>query len=149
MHALLTLVKHIVIQHQNCRVLILLDSRVTLGGAAKGRSAAPQLNGILHCIAAHTLAANVYLGFDFVPTRLNPSDGPSRFRAVPLPRQDVPEWLTAAANGNFEGLDTLAGYPLQRRCCSDWARFALSIACLGGVALRAGRDFDSSLGFPG
>ena len=149
LRALLELVKRIAPSHRHLRVLVLVDSRVALGCAAKGRSASPQLNRLLRQVAAWCIAFDVVLGFDFVPTRLNPADAPSRFRPVPAPRQPPPRWLRRAEKGDFDELDRLAGLPLQKKACSEWGRFVVSFATLRGVALRFGRRFDSTLGYPG
>ena len=64
------------------RGLYLHDSRVTIGAAAKGRSASRLLNGILSRTAPTLVACNHYPGHDFTPTRLQPADDPTRAREL-------------------------------------------------------------------
>ncbi|CAE7858645.1 PDE9A [Symbiodinium necroappetens] len=64
-------------KHHGRRVVVLLDSAVWLGAAAKGRSSS-QLNRLLRKVAALTLAGNLQLNLILVPSAENPSDAPSR-----------------------------------------------------------------------
>ena len=66
----------------NSRHMFLTDSLVVLGAAAKGRSSAPALNSLLRTLIPTLLGYNFYVGLDYVPTRHNPSDAPSRQRPV-------------------------------------------------------------------
>ena len=43
----------------------------------------------------------------YTPTSINPSDGPTRGRAVPEPLDPLPEWWGDAKLGDFRGLDVL------------------------------------------
>ena len=63
--------------NHSTRVVVLLDSAVLLGAAAKGRSSS-QLNRLLRKVAAMTLAGNIQLHLIFVPSSENPADFPSR-----------------------------------------------------------------------
>ena len=63
----------------NKRVLVLLDSQVSLGVLSKGRSSSSSLNAVLVRIAALCRFANVTAVFGWVPSEGNPADGPSRW----------------------------------------------------------------------
>jgi len=63
--------------NHNRRVVVLLDSSVWLGAAAKGRSSS-QLNRLLKKAAALTMAGNLQLHLIMVPSEDNPADLPSR-----------------------------------------------------------------------
>ena len=63
--------------HHSARVVVLLDSAVLLGAAAKGRSSS-QLNRLLRKVAALTLAGSLQAHLIFVPSSENPADSPSR-----------------------------------------------------------------------
>ena len=63
---------------QGHRVVVLIDSRVVLGAAAKGRSSSKGLNRLLRQLAALTFAGDLVLHLVFVPSAHNPSDHPSR-----------------------------------------------------------------------
>ena len=64
-------------KHHSTRVVVLLDSAVFLGAAAKGRSSS-QLNRLLRKVASLAMAGNLQLHFIFVPCSENPADLPSR-----------------------------------------------------------------------
>ncbi|CAE7362247.1 PDE9A [Symbiodinium pilosum] len=64
-------------RHHSTRVVVLLDSAVFLGAAAKGRSSS-QLNRLLRKAASLTMAGNLQLHLVFVPSSENPADYPSR-----------------------------------------------------------------------
>jgi len=60
------------------RQVALVDSRVTIGANAKGRSAAAALNAPMLEALPDFLVCDYYPGLGFVGTRLNPADAPSR-----------------------------------------------------------------------
>ena len=60
------------------RVVVLLDSRVVIGAATKGRSSSMPLNLLCKRLAALTFATDILLHLVFIPTAHNPSDWPSR-----------------------------------------------------------------------
>ena len=63
-------------RHFSKRVVVLLDSSVWVGAAAKGRSSS-QLNRLLRKVAALVMVGDL-LHLILVPSSENPSDGPSR-----------------------------------------------------------------------
>ena len=92
------------------------------------------------------LVMDHYPAFDFSPTRLNPSDNPSRGRPVSAPSAEPPSWLVAAGGESpqLEGLLAWSALPRQKRATSEWARLVTKL-----VLLYHGRRFDSTLGYPG
>ena len=120
-------------QRPHLRQPYLLDSAVAVGCLAKGRSASSVLNRELLRGLPVVVGYDHYPGFDFVPTRLNPSDDPTRQRRIRTARRDPPDWLLAAAHGDLSGLLAVAALPRQRRAYSEWARLtaALRAAELG------------------
>ena len=64
------------------RFLVLCDSMVTIGAVRKMRSSSRSLLVQLRKIAAVTLATGVRLTLRWIPTDMNPADGPSRGEAV-------------------------------------------------------------------
>ena len=154
------------------RVINLVDSHVTKGAASKGRTASHGLGAILRRLNAHLVASSIFLCVPFVPTRLNPSDDPTRDREVrgPLPGLLLEDWTDS------EVLDLLS-LPPTRRWSSNWIRIILRI--LGPQVLRfhcrnefrqaatvkhrpvvvlskepsfsdhSKKEFDATLGFPG
>ena len=126
------------------RQAYLLDSAVGIGCLAKGRSSSLALNAELLRGLPPLLAYNHYPGVDFVPTRLNPSDDPTRDRSLRGPRCAIPFWLKRAQQGQCEDMLRWAALPRQRRQFSEWARLVFKLWTLWPL-----RDFDSTLGFPG
>lgn len=72
--------------------LCLNDSQVICGAFAKGRSSSFKLNGLMRGLLPYLLFANICLALIRIETESNPADHPSRFRAIPPPR-DGPLWL--------------------------------------------------------
>ncbi len=70
------------------RILLFTDSQVSLGVLTKGRTSAHTLLSVHKTIAALCLAAGLALVPTFVPTHLNPADGPSRFHGPGPPASD-------------------------------------------------------------
>jgi hypothetical protein len=60
------------------RVLYLVDSLVVLGAVGKGRSSCFALNQILRRAASHSLLWGTKVMMRWIPTWMNPADGPSR-----------------------------------------------------------------------
>ena len=133
------------------RLLEVLDSRVSIGALAKGRSASKLLNDELRAACPDLVARDLYLGFLFGPTRLNPADAPSRL--LPLPRMvgaGLPNWARRMMEGSFADFEDLLRLPCQSRVTAGWALLTWRVARRFGVPLRP-RDlpFDSTLGYPG
>eukprot|EP00435_Cladocopium_sp_Y103_P015061 s334_g3.t1 len=74
----LEIVEEAAIHFEGHRVNGLLDSRVAKGALAKGRSTARGLQRACRSSAALQLAADVHMGWNFAPTRLNVADDPTR-----------------------------------------------------------------------
>jgi len=79
-HALLLVMRHATraAAVQNTRLPCLVDAKVVICAAAKGRSSAPTIRTTLRRTGAFALAAGVSLKVIYVPSEANPSDGPSR-----------------------------------------------------------------------
>jgi hypothetical protein len=60
------------------RLVVLVDSKVVIGGVTKGRSSSVQLNALIRKLAALCFAGNLLLHCVFIPTSHNPADWPSR-----------------------------------------------------------------------
>lgn len=68
------------------RILFLSDSAVALGALRKGRSSSHAMNLRCRQVAAHVLAADLFLLGLWVSTQLNPADEPSRRFGLPQAR---------------------------------------------------------------
>ena len=100
--------------------LFVADSRVAIGSLSKGRSSSRALN--IGCRQALAVCAPFQFepGFDFVPTRLNSMDAPSRFRELSVPSLPRPLDEEAALHLKVARLSMM---PRQPRSVSEWARF--------------------------
>ena len=77
--------------------------------------------------AADIIGLRHYPGYYFAPTRLNPGDYPSRYRPIRKNRL-APDFLAAAARGDYQRFDEWAAMPLQMRSVSNWARFFVRLS---------------------
>ena len=143
------------------RVVNLVDSFVVRGATSKGRSSSLGLSTVLRKVSSMQVAAALYLTLPFVPTRLNPSDDPTReveLRSA-LDGLELEKWDTAS-------IYKLARLPPTRRWASNWVRLLIRIFgqdCLCWSdrsifrqSLNAQErnrawplDFGACLGFPG
>ena len=67
-----TWVKHLASASPNCRAVGLLDSRVTLGASAKGRSSSEAISRVLQGTLPYILGGGLYPGGLHVPSEHNP-----------------------------------------------------------------------------
>ena len=124
-----SLLKCIAKSDPDCRFLAILDSRVTIGAAAKGRSSSESISCILRGSLAYCVGGNIYPGLLHGPSKKNPADAPSRDRDVPLPTREVPVWLTdlqAGCHWRFDCTVRASQFSLN---AARWLRFLL---LLGG-----------------
>ena len=147
------------------RFSLLIDSFVALRSSSKGRSSSKALAPLLKKLMAVSLAFAVYLSGLFCPTRLNPSDDPTRDVPLRTP-QDQPFIMDFL---DLDGLYSLAEMPRLRRWASNWAGLVLGLLSWArelpldflspSYRLRSSglpltlhevlRDFDSTKGYPG
>ena len=171
MSVILRLVHRLIRGNESLRVLALVDSNVVRCAVSKGRSSSRALNKLLCRITACLVLGGLYLNLGFCPTRLNPSDDPTR--DVPL---RSPSFGLDLESWPIEALYKLSGLPKMRRWISNWARlalllggpslldlkdrslfrsapypFGLPVGSVPGALSRLfpALDFDSTLGFPG
>jgi hypothetical protein len=116
------------------RVVVLIDSRVVLGGTTKGRSGSAALNVLLRRLAALTLAGGILLHLVFVPSAHNPSDPPSRGGPA--------TWPAALRNGTRYGVygGVRAGRRLQRAGRQAAEKMGWSLAALAAELKRRGHS---------
>ena len=147
------------------RFCFLLDSYVALRASSKGRSSSRALAPLLRKILAVSLAFAVYTAGLFCPTRLNPSDDPTRDAVLrsPLNAPPIVDFL------DLDGIYAFASLPRSRRWASNWSSLSLGLLVRARVLhqgfldpcfrLLSSRpplslhellmDFDQTLGFPG
>lgn len=123
-----TLMKHAAKHHPNSRFVSLLDSRVTLGATAKGRSSSRALCRVLQGSLGYIIGGGLYPGGMHVPSSKNKSDAPSRNRPVPAPSKELPEWLLALRRGHYDRFDRVREASRCVRLPGRWLRLLLLMA---------------------
>ena len=91
--------------HPGCRYLQLLDSQVALGALVKGRASSKALNFELTRSLPDHLGSRIRPFFSYATSGSNPSDDPTRHRAIRSPSMPLPAWLREALEGRFELFD--------------------------------------------
>ena len=124
-----SLIKAVAKSHRNSRFVTVLDSRVTIGAASKGRSSSPGITRILQGTLAYTLGANLYPGHLHCYSGDNPADNPSRDKDVTEPSRLVPAWFIQLSAGNPAGFDAVVEAAQIPKIAARWLRFLL---LLGG-----------------
>lgn len=109
--------------------MALLDSRVTLGAAAKGRSSNFASSRVLQGALGYVLGGGLYPGCLHAPTSKNRSDSPSRNRPVPPPSKAPPQWLQDLRRGDHEAFDAILTASAVAKLPGRWLRLLL---LLGG-----------------
>ena len=115
-------------RHPNSRLLGLIDSRVLLGAASKGRSSSPALCHILQSALPYVLGSGLYPGGLHVYSAHNRSDGPSRNTSVAPPTKERPLWLEALAKGDTYLFDLCLAASHVPRVAGRWLRLLLLVA---------------------
>ena len=124
-----TFQKYCARHHPSSRTLGLLDSRVTLGAVAKGRSSSPALSRVLQGTLPYTLGSGLYSGGLHVYSSKNRADGPSRNRALEPPTKEVPVWYSDLCAGKRWRFDVACA---ASRCSKLRARWLRLLLLLGG-----------------
>ena len=120
--------KHCSKAHVNSRLVALLDSRVTMGAVAKGRSSSKALSRILRGSLCYTLGSGLYPGTLHCRSGWNRADGPSRDSEVPPASRPVPLWLNRLINGDHELFDLMVESATWIRPLGRWFRLLLLLA---------------------
>lgn len=114
------------------RVLILMDSMAALGVLSKGRSSSPPLLRLARQAAAISLIFDIYPVVRYIPSEVNPADGPSRgvgvgaapeTRAAHSDRLAVSfhEALAKGRNSPLNDAEEVARLLAGARACSGYA----------------------------
>lgn len=114
--------------HRNSRFLGLLDSRVTLGAAAKGRSSSYAISRVLRGSLGYVISGNLYPGGLRCYSKANRADELSRNKPVRGPSNDFPGWLVALQAGDTRPFDALVESARVPRNAARWLRFLLLVA---------------------
>ena len=111
------------------RAVGLLDSRVTIGAAAKGHSSSYAMSRVLQGSLGYVLGSGLYTSLLHCYSGDNVADGPSRGSAVPLPSRGKPRWLERLLLGDAREFDKVVLSARIKKIPARWLRFLL---LLGG-----------------
>ena len=124
-----SLIKSLAKAEPDSRVVALLDSRVTIGASAKGRSSSYAICRVLQGTIPYVIGSGLYLGSLHCYSADNRADDPSRDRPVRPPSKELPRWfvdLQAGSTWRFDQVVASSGIP---KLAARWLRFLL---LLGG-----------------
>ena len=99
------------------RIPTLIDSRVTIGVGAKGRSSSSALDRIQQGSLGYVLGGMLYIGGLYAPTGIHRADGPARHRAIRSLRIVKPAWLSDLESERYPRLDIVL---FADRPCRPW-----------------------------
>ena len=113
------------------RICLGVDSKVSKGALARGRSSARSLQPLTKRACAIQLAFGTYPIWFFSPTRLNPTDAPTRDRELDFPTRS---WIL-----DFLDLESLADLHFVglRRYSANWVRLFLLVQLVGTVSAES------------
>lgn len=131
-----TWLKYCAKQHPRCRLVGFLDSRVTMGASAKGRSSSAALSRVLKTSLGYILGGCLYPGTLHCKSEWNRADGPSRDRDAPGPTWPIPPWLAELSRGNVALFDREIELARWSRLVGRWIRLLLILA--GDIELHPG-----------
>ncbi len=110
------------------RFVGLLDSRVTIGAAAKGRSSSFAISRILQGSLAYIIGSELYPGCIHCASKENRSDGPSRGRPIDPPSKSPPLWLTKLQAGDAGLFDVCVEASKFSKNPARWLRMLLLLS---------------------
>lgn len=120
-------IKHMAKSERDSRFVGLLDSRVTLGASAKGRSSSFAISRVLQGCLGYVIGGNLYPGGLHCYSAFNRADPPSRGRPVEPPSKDTPAWLAKLAAGDPSHFDVVVKASCVSKIPGRWMRFILLI----------------------
>ncbi len=145
-----TWLKAVAKREPDSRFVGILDSRVTIGAAAKGRSSSFSLSRVLQGSVAYVVGGGLYPGCLHCGSSFNRADEPSRDRPVQEPKKGIPHWLTCLMDGDPGKFDRVRASARYEKNPARWLRF-LPLLC-GDIEENPGPQpprgpLDLSIGF--
>lgn len=120
-----TWLKAVAKREPDSRFVGVLDSRVTIGAAAKGRSSSYSLSRVLQGSVAYVIGGGLYPGCLHCGSSFNRADEPSRDRPVQEPKKQIPFWLQQLLDGNPKHFDQVRVASRFEKNPARWLRFLL------------------------
>ena len=121
-------IKHCAKAHRDSRFVGLLDSRVTIGAASKGRSSSYAISRVLKQTIPYILGSNLYPGTLHVYSSQNRGDGPSRDKAIAAPSKEPPRWYLDLCRGDYSTFDITCQAAQFPKNAARWLRMLLLLA---------------------
>ena len=121
-------IKHCAKAHRDSRFVGLLDSRVTIGAASKGRSSSYAISRVLKQTTPYILGGNLYPGTLHVYSSQNRGDGPSRDKEVAAPTKALPQWYLDLCGGDYRSFDVSCQAAHFPRNAARWLRMLLLLS---------------------
>ena len=123
-----SLIKSIAKDRPDSRFVGILDSRVTIGAASKGRSSSSSLTRILQGSMAYILGSNLYPGLLHCSSADNRTDGPSRDLPLEGASIPIPIWFSELQSGKPDRFDSMVKSSAWSRPLGRWVLLLLLIA---------------------
>jgi len=123
-----SLIKAVEKTERDSRFITLLDSRVTLGATAKGRSSSYAISRVLQGSLGYILGANLYPGGMHCYSKSNRADEPSRDKEVRGPSRALPGWFTDLQQGQYRGFDCVTASSRISKNPARWLRMLLMLS---------------------
>ena len=120
-------IKSLAKSHPDSRAVGLLDSRVTIGSAAKGRSSSYSISRVHLGALAYVLGAGLFPGLLHCSSKQNRADGPSRGRPLESPSKLLPRWAEALLAGDVRRFDLVVQSSNICKNPARWLRFLLML----------------------
>ena len=130
------------------RLVGILDSRVTIGAAAKGRSSSFAISRIVQGCLPYIIGSGLYPGLLHCYSDMNRSDGPSRDGPIAPPTRAIPSWFEDLEQGRTDKFDAVVASSCFSKNAARWLRFLLLLA--GDIERNPGPmrgPMDLSIGF--
>lgn len=121
-------IKSLAKSEPHSRCVGLVDSRVTIGATAKGRSSSPGISRILQGCIGYIIGSNLYPGCLHCYSDRNRSDGPSRGKEIVPPSKPIPFWLSELLAGRPHQFDLVVAASKVSKNPARWLRMLLMLA---------------------
>lgn len=121
-------IKHCARAHRDSRLVGLLDSRVTIGAASKGRSSSYAISRVLKQSIPYVIGSNLYPGTLHVYSGQNRGDGPSRDKEISPPTRELPRWYLDLCRGDYSTFDITCQAAHFPKNAARWLRMLLLLA---------------------
>lgn len=120
-----TLTKKLGVEEPDSKVPMIEDSRVTIGGASRGRSGSDTINDQWRISTPYQIGGGLYLGGYHVPSKHCVADADSRRLPFVWPVEEKPVWLTELEQGRYGAFDDEILATDFISVFANWVRFVL------------------------